>query len=102
LLAADWRLPRLDVRVTAAGLERALNFMGSLIKVLEANNMSVSVGSEREPEATRINVDGEQVNIVLKEYVRGRKRDLTADERRDHQRAPEIYRQDFPVGAQSH
>ncbi len=65
LLAADWRLPRLDLRVTAAGLERALNFMDSLIKVLEANNMSVSVGSEREPAATKINVDGEQVNIVV-------------------------------------
>jgi len=95
LQASNWRLPRLDLRVTAAGLERALKFMDGLIKLLEANGMSASVASEREPVATKIDVDGEQIKVVLKERVRGRKRDLTTDEKRDHTRAPEIYRQDF-------
>jgi hypothetical protein len=95
LQAANWRLPRLDLRVTAAGLARALRFMDGLIKLLEANGMRLSVASEREPVATNIDVDGEQIKVVLKERVRGRKRDLTADEKRIHARAPEIYRQDF-------
>jgi hypothetical protein len=95
LQAANWRLPRLDLRVTAAGLGRALQFMDGLIKLLEANGMRVSVASEREPVATKIDVDGEQIKVTLKESVRGRKRDLTTDEKRNHTRAPEIYRQDF-------
>ena len=68
LSPSDWRLPRLDLRVTAAGFERALSFMDSLIKLLEANNMNVSVGSEREPASTRIVVDGEEIKVILNSY----------------------------------
>lgn len=93
--ASSWRLPHLDLRVTAAGLERALRFMDTWIKLLEANDMTVSVASEREPTATRVGVRGEQIKVILKEHVRGRKRELTADERRNHERSPNIYRQDF-------
>jgi hypothetical protein len=91
---SDWRLPRLDLRVTADGLDRALKFMDSLIRLLEANNMTVSVGSGHEPAATIIDVDGEQIKAVLKEYVHGRRRELTPDERRNHERFPSVYKQD--------
>lgn len=93
--ASNWRLPHLDLRVTAAGMKRALSFMDGLIKLLEANNMTVAVASEREPTATRIHVEGEQIKVLLKEHVRGRKRELNAEERRNHERSPEIYRQKF-------
>src|SRR5579859_7553356 len=39
LRPSDWRLPHLNIRVTRAGLQRALDLLDGLIKLLEANDM---------------------------------------------------------------
>lgn len=81
---ADWRLPHLDIRVTRVGMVRALKFMDMLVRLLEANNMAVTPGTGREPAVIR--VDGEQIRVILKEEVRGRKRELTREEKRNQEK----------------
>ena len=46
-------------------------------------------------DATMVNLEGEQIRFVLKEEVRGRKRELNASEKRDHERLPSVYAKDF-------
>jgi hypothetical protein len=92
-IEADWQLPHLDLRVTKAGMERALKFMDLLVKLLEANDMTVTPGSGREPAVIR--VDGEQIRVVLKEDVRGRRRELTRDEKRNQEKWPSSSQKDF-------
>jgi hypothetical protein len=92
-IQADWQLPHLDLRVTKAGMERAIRFMDMLVKLLEVNGMTVTPGSGREPAVIR--VDGEQIRVVLKEDVRGRKRELTRDEKRNQERWPSSSQKDF-------
>jgi hypothetical protein len=95
LMPKDWRLPRFDLRVTRAGLQRALSFMDQLVKLLEANDMAVRVGVSQERCLMGIEVDGEVIRVELKEHVRGRKRDLNLEERRLHEQYPTIYTKDF-------
>jgi hypothetical protein len=90
---ANWQTPHLDLRVTKAGMDRALRFMDALMRLLEANDMTVTPGSGREP--TVIKVDGEQIRVVLKEDVRGRKRDLTRDEKRNQEKSHYSNQKDF-------
>lgn len=92
---SDWRLPRLHLRVTKPGLQRALRFMDGLLKILEANDMGIKVGTKDQAHIIQLQVDGEQIPVTLRENVRGRKRDLTIDERRNHERYPTIYPKTF-------
>jgi hypothetical protein len=92
---SDWRLPRFDLRVTKSGLQRALAFMDELVKLTAANGIETKVNPSDEARFVHFNVDGEQIRITVREGVRGRKRDLTPDERRDHERYPTIYRRTF-------
>ena len=89
----NWQIPHLDLRVTKSGMDRALRFMDALVRLLEANDMTVTPGSGREPAV--INVDGEQVRVVVKEDVRGRKRDLTRDEKRNQEKWHYSNQKDF-------
>lgn len=92
---ANWQLPHLDLRVTRTGMDRALKFMDTLIRLLEANDMTVTPGTGREPAVIR--VDGEQIRVVLKEEVRGRKRELTRDEKRNQERWHLSNQKDFAM-----
>ena len=88
-LVGNWQIPRLDLRVTRDGLPRALAFMDRLIKLVEANGMTVSVrekGDGEDPAGTIVTVDGEKIRVSVTEGVRGHRRELTADERREHER----------------
>jgi hypothetical protein len=93
--ASDWRLPRFDIRVTPTGMERALQFMDGLVKLLEANGAGVKTGADQGETITGLLVDGELIRVKLTEAVRGRKRDLTIEERSNHERYPDIYRRTF-------
>ena len=92
---ADWRSPCLDVRVTTTGRERAIELMGSLVGLLEANGMPVSAGPEAEPRATIVSVEGEKVWLPLTERVRHHKRPLTPAEERRRERWPYAGGRDF-------
>jgi len=93
----DWRLPHLDLRVTSAGIARALVLMNNLIHLLEANGMSMSVGGDRPPMQTVARIAGEQIRVILRESGRQHRRELTVAERRDHERSPLIYPKDFAL-----
>jgi hypothetical protein len=94
-LVGDWQVPRLDLRVTRNGLPRALAFMDKLVKLLEANEMTLSVRDRDDARGTIVTADGERIRITLTEKVRGRRREFTADERREHERWRGLSRRDF-------
>jgi hypothetical protein len=75
VLPSDWNLPRLSIRVTKPGLQRALEFMDRLIKLIEANDMRVSIErGDQGSSATRVTVDHQQIEISLKEEVQKHRR----------------------------
>jgi hypothetical protein len=99
--ARDLRLPRLNLKVTKTCLGRALHFMDELLKLLEANNMTIRVGSEHDASKTVVTIEGEQLTICLKEAVRTTTRELTPMERRDHERHPSLYPRDYAPAFES-
>lgn len=91
----EHRTPQFRLRVTQSGLPRAIVLMDQLVKLLEANGIEPKAGSKENASLLHFSVDGEQIRVVLQEVVRGRKRDLTPQERKDRQMFPTLYRQDF-------
>jgi hypothetical protein len=69
--------------------------MDGLVKLLEANGITFKAGLDHKTAPMSLQVDGELIQVSLKEDVRGRKRELTASERRDHERFPSVYYKDF-------
>ncbi|MCL4850916.1 MAG: hypothetical protein KJZ78_05985 [Bryobacteraceae bacterium] len=72
---------------------RALKFMDMLVRLLEANNMTVTSSTRDEPAVIR--VDDEQIRVILKEEVRGRRQELTREEKRNQERWPSSNQKDF-------
>jgi hypothetical protein len=96
LRSSEWRLPTFALRVTKPGLERAVQFLDMLVKLLEANDIGVKViQTGNEAPIVAVQVDQESIRIIIREDVRGRKRELNAEERRRHTRDPGFYPRDF-------
>lgn len=94
LQPSDWSLHRFDLRVTEDGLERALQLMNTLVRLVDANGGAVRDVDIDRRKLIVFFVDDEQIRIKLTEAVRGRQRELTAEERRDRERYPQMRRRD--------
>lgn len=92
---SDWHVPHFDLRVTRTGLTRAAGFTDSLVKLLEANNMRAALGNDSQDTKLRVHVDGEQIQISLREGVRGHKRPFTPAEKREWDRWHSNSNRDF-------
>ena len=94
LQPSDWSIHRLDLRVTKEGLERALQLVNDLVRLVEANGGAVQDIEVDRRKLIGFFVDDERIRIKLTEAVRGRHRDLTPEDRRDHERYPHIRRRE--------
>lgn len=96
LRPSDFRLPHFDLRVTSSGLEKAVGFMDRLARFAEANEIRIVPASKERGDITlRFQVDGEEIRTFLLERVRGKRRDLTPAEKREHDQWPSLGRRDF-------
>lgn len=62
---------------------------------IEANQLRLKPIGDRESGVLGVDADGEMIRLFVREDVRARKRELTAAERRDHERWPTFYSRDF-------
>jgi hypothetical protein len=69
---------RLDIRVTPAGLDRALRIMDAFVKAADARGYTLDITGD--PSTTRINCLGEMMAIRLEEQIRRLPHTLTAKE----------------------
>ena len=80
----------LNVAVSKNSVHRAMLIMNTLIKALEDRGYDILLKEEENRAHTYVNVDGEEVEIELRELLE--KRDLTPEEKKDRERFPWKYR----------
>jgi hypothetical protein len=79
MLSRPWREKCLDIRVSRAGLPRALRIMDAFLKAVEVRGFRASVEAG-EKAATYVELLGEQVEIALEEKMKRKDHLLTKEE----------------------